>query len=238
MTHRGTVPSAFPIARTVFLSRLVSAPSDRDTKTLVLKDREVAATARGHLAALLTFSADPRILILDLAGLSFTPSALQELILPLAQRIRGGEHGMVHLVITTTDAGVGNFIRYMAQAHQLPLYLAQSPFDIRAATPIGVLTTTNLGTLDAINVMGGQVTASGLATAEGIGPSAATNRLVALHREGYLIRQPRGRRDGDLYVEPRAATSTPIVCDQTYEIPNPTTALRMLGAMDDYSGTA
>ena len=148
--------------------------------------------------------------MLDLAGIAFTPSTLQELILPLAQRIRGGEYGPVCLVISTPDPGVGDFIRYMAQAHRLPLYLAHSPFDLQEATPVGALTRTERSTLSTINVLGGQVTASRLAAAEGIGPSAAANRLVNLDREGYLIRQPRGRREGDLYIEPRSATSTPI----------------------------
>ena len=51
-------------------------------------------------------------------------------------------------------------------------------------------------TLDTIVMLGGQVTASMLAEAEGIRPSAATNRLVNLDREGYLVRKPRGRREG------------------------------------------
>ena len=50
------------------------------------------------------------------------------------------------------------------------------------------------------------MTASKLAAEEGIKPSAATNRLVNLDRVGYLVRQPRGRREGDVYIEPRSAT--------------------------------
>ena len=151
------------------------------------------------------------MLVLDLAGVTLTPASLQELILPLAQRIRGGEYGTVRLVISTTDPGVADFVRYMAQAHQLPLYLSPSPFDLSEGTPIGNLTETESSTLDTIVMLGGQVTASRLAEAEGIRPSAATNRLVNLDREGYLVRQPRGRREGDVYIEPRSATATPMV---------------------------
>ena len=207
----------FPKAHTVFLpsfSDLVSGSSDHDPKTPPwLRDRKDAARTRDRIAARLKLFDDPQVLVLDLAGIAFTPAALQELILPLAQRIRGGEHGMVCLIICTTDPGVRDFISYMAQVHQLPLYLTHSPFDLREGTPVGDLTKTETSTLNAIHEMGGQVTASSLAVTEGIKPSAAANRLVNLDREGYLVRQPRGRREGDLYVEPRSATSTPVESD-------------------------
>ena len=199
-------------ARVVFLSRLIPRSSDgHPVDTLLLKDREDAAYIRDSLAARLSPIDDPQVLVLDLAGGAFTPSALQELILPLAQRIRGGEHGTVRLIISTTDPGVRDFIRYMAQAHRLPLYLSASPFDLEEGTPVGDLTETERSTLDTIIVLGGQVTASSLAAREGINPSAATNRLVNLDRQGYLVRQPRGRREGDVYIEPRSAT--PMVVD-------------------------
>ncbi len=197
-----------PKKRIAFLSNRLPGSSDSDpVHTLLLKDRELAANIRDNIAARLKPSDDPQVLVLDLAGSAFTPSALQELILPLAQRIRGGEYGMVSLVISTTDAGVSDFIRYMAQAHHLPLYLSHSPFDLQECTPVGALTRTESITLNTINALGGQVTASSLAAKEGIRPSAAANRLVNLDREGYLARKPRGRREGDLYVEPRSATS-------------------------------
>ena len=212
-----------PKARTVFLSDLLSTlsqgSSDTDPKaTLLLKDRTLATLLREHLAAQLNLFDDPQVLVLDLDGIAFTPSTLQELIVPLAQRIRGGEHGTVWLVIRTTDPGVGDFVRYIAQVHELPLYLSSSPSDLRQATPVGNLTTTERSTLDTIIALGGQVTASRLATTEGIRPSAATNRLVRLDREGYLVRQPRGRREGDVYIEPRSATATPMVCEAPYTV--------------------
>ena len=179
--------------------------------TLLLKNRDHAAFLRDQLAAQLSSSDAPQILILDLAGLSLTPSTLQELILPLAQRIRGGEYGTVRLLVSTTDTGVSDFLRYMAQAHQLPIYLSDSPFHLRDASPVGDLMDTARSRLDTIIMLGGQVTASSLAATEGIKPSAATNRLVNLDREGYLVRQPRGRREGDVYFEPRTATGSPVV---------------------------
>ena len=208
-----------PKAHIVFLSSLIGGGSSVGSEnTLLLRNRNHAALLRDQLAAKLSLSDDPQILILDLAGLSFTPSALQELILPLAQRIRGGEYGTVRLLVSTTDPGVSDFLRYMAQAHQLPIYLADSPFHLRGASPVGDLTDTARSTLDTIVMLGGHVTASSLAATEGIKPSAATNRLVNLDREGYLVRQPRGRREGDVYIEPRAATGSPMVFNELSQV--------------------
>ena len=203
-----------PKAWSVFLSKLISESSDKgQADPLLLKDRDVAADIRDCIAAQLNPSDSPQILVLDLGGSAFTPLALEELILPLAQRIRGGEYGTVRLIISTSDQGVGNFIRYMAQAHQLPLYLSPSPSNLWEGNPVGDLTETERGTLDTIISFGGRVTASSLAAIESIRPSAATNRLVKLDREGYLVRQPHGRREGDIYIEPRSATASPRVLE-------------------------
>ena len=202
-----------PKAWIVFLSKLISESSGSDqVDPLLLKDPKVAANIRDSIAAQLNLTDAPQVLVLDLGGSAFTPSALQELILPLARRIRGGEHGTVRLVIRTADPGVGDFIRYMAQAHRLPLYLSHSASNLLwEGTPVGDLTNTERSTLDTIVELGGHVTASRLAATESMKPSAATNRLVNLDRAGYLVRQARGRREGDVYIEPRSATATPVV---------------------------
>ena len=79
-----------------------------------------------------------------------TPSAIQELVLPLAQRIQGGEYGTVRLVVSTTDPGVKDFVEYMAHVHQLPVYVCQSPLDLGRSIPAGILTHTESRTLDGI----------------------------------------------------------------------------------------
>ena len=180
-----------PKARTAFLSHLVSRSfDDEPAHTLILRDREVARRAREELATQLNVLDDPQILILDLAGITLTPLTMQEFLLPLAQRIRGGEYGTVRLVLSTTDPGVADFVRYMAQAHQLPLYLCHSPLDFHEATPLGSLTSTEISTLDTVVTLGGHVTASALAETAGIRPSAATNRLVNLDRKATSFGSP------------------------------------------------
>ena len=213
-----------PKAWSIFLSKLISESSDRDqADPLLLKDQDVAAGIRDYIGAQLHSSDSPQILVLDLGGSAYTPLALQELILPLAQRIRGGEYGIMRLFISTSNPGVGDYIRYMAQAHELPLYLSPSPSNLREGHPVGGLTETERGTLDTIIAFGGRVTASSLAAIDSIRPSAATNRLVNLDREGYLLRQPRGRREGDFYFEPRSATATPQVFERPLVIRENTT---------------
>lgn len=197
-----------PEARLAFLSNLIRRSLREEVgTTLVLKDQWQAAEIRNEISSRLNIFDEPRVLVLDLAGAALTPSAIQELVLPLAQRIQGGEYGTVRLVISTTDHGVKDFIEYMAQAHQLPVYVCRSPLDFRRSIPAGILTQTESGTLDGIFELGGHVTASQLAEAENIRPSAAKNRLVNLDRAGYLIRQKRSRREGDVYFEPRSATA-------------------------------
>ena len=208
-----------PEARIAYLTHFVPrSSSDEEAATLLLSDAHSAAQTRENLAEQLSLFDEPQVFVLDLAGIALTPLALRELILPLAQRIRGGEYGVVRLVICTTDPGVADFIRYMAQVHQLPLYLSHSPSELREGVPIGDLTQTESSTLDTIIMLGGQVTASKLAASEEIGHSAATNRLVNLDREGYLFRQSRSRREGDIYIEPRSATSVSIVSRALNEV--------------------
>ena len=197
-----------PEARLAFLSNMIRRSLREEAgTTLVLKDRWQAAAIRDELVTKLSFFDKPKVLVLDLAGAALTPSAIQELVLPLAQRIQGGEYGTVRLVVSTTDPGVKDFVEYMAQVHQLPVYVCRSPLDFRRSIPAGILTHTESGTLDGIFELGGCVTASQLAEAENIKPNAAKNRLVNLDRAGYLIRQQRNRREGDVYFEPRSATA-------------------------------
>jgi hypothetical protein len=144
-------------------------------------------------------------LVFDLDGAIHTPSGLQTLLLPLARRIRAGEYGATTLVIRTSDEGVATFISYLAQAHDLPVFLSGPTDDNDVPRPLGNLTLSDITSLETIHRLGGQVTVSQFANEAGLQPPAANNRLAGLAKRGYLFRFTRGRREGDLFVDPRHA---------------------------------
>ena len=187
----------------ISLSSLAPRNSDGIPEPVLLfRDKQSAAELRNLLGESLAQYAGPSIFVLDLDGVTWTPSVLQEFILPLAQRIRGGEFGNARLTVASSDQGVRDSVSYMAQAHQLPLYVTGLLHYFEGIVPAGSVTQVGRETLDAILRLGGQVSASTFAQQEGIGASAAQNRLVNLQREGYLVRHQRSRREGDMYVEP------------------------------------
>lgn len=169
-------------------------------------DRRAAAVFRDR-AFPERASEDPTLAVLDLTGVFPTPGVLQDLVLPLAQRIRGGLLGTCYLVVCTHDSGVADFLRYLAREHALPLFVASSTAALGEAQPLGDLTSTEQTTLNLLLEQGGAATASELAHWIGLGPTAAGNRLVNLARKGFLYRQTQPRREGDLFVDPRAATA-------------------------------
>ena len=96
----------------------------------------------------------------------------------------------------------------VAAQEDLPLYLSlsASPVEIASAEPAGDLTPTERQTLDALVSMGGRVSVADLARRLDLNHTAAGNRLGSLAAKGYLSRQSRPGRDGDLYVDPRFLT--------------------------------
>lgn len=148
----------------------------------------------------------PTTAVLDLAGITPTVAALRELVVPLGQRLRGGVLGEVRLVIATPDRAVAEIVSLLAREHELPLFLAtsSSPADVARGEPAGDLTRTELDTLEELGSLGGGTTVASLAEAFNIEPTAAHNRLVNLTRKGYVYRLHRGRRRGDLFMDPRS----------------------------------
>jgi hypothetical protein len=142
----------------------------------------------------------PTIAVLELSA-EPTIGTLQEFLLPLGQRIRGGEYGQLFLVVQTNDEAVAGFVRYLSREYELPIFVWPSPPGAEA-TPAGDLTSTEEATIDALRSLGGASTPPQLAETIGIEPTAAGNRLVNLARKGYLYRVNRARRLGDLFVDP------------------------------------
>jgi len=167
--------------------------SDRSGASF-LRDRYFPPTAVDRpTIAVLQLSAEPTI------------GTLQEFLLPLGQRIRGGEYGQLFLVVRSDDEAVAGFVRYLSREYDLPIFVWSSPPGTDAAvSPAGDLTLTEEATIDALRSLGGASTPPQLADMIGIEPSAAGNRLVNLARKGYVYRVNRARRLGDIFVDPWA----------------------------------
>jgi hypothetical protein len=167
-----------------------------------LLDPQDTAGVRDRLMG--EFGASSRsVAVLDLGGALFTPGSLQELLLPLARRLRAGEAGPITLVVIAEDRGVADFVRMLAATHGLSLYVTERPNLIAHAEPVGRLTPTEKQTIDVLAMMGGRVTVSTFAHELQMQITAAGNRLTNLSDRGYLHREQRSRREGDEFVDPR-----------------------------------
>ena len=179
--------------------------------TGVMVDRRQAAFLRDQFFPPITAISEPTIAVLNLTGVFPSPGFLQDLILPLAQRIRGGLYSQLKLFVITHDVGVADFLSYLAKEQDLALFVvapsdSASPLSeaLSSACPLGDLTSTEKTTLNILVQLGGTVTASEFARNVGIEATAAGNRLVNLTQKGFLFRFEQPQREGHLYVDPRA----------------------------------
>lgn len=131
------------------------------------------------------------------------PGPLRELVLPIAQAIRGGVYGQTVLFVSSSMDGVGDYLQDLAVANDVGLFWTEDSDNLESARPIGDLTPTERSTLELLKDGGGRATASDIAERAGIESTAAGNRLVNLVRKGYVYRWERTRREGDLFVDPR-----------------------------------
>ena len=149
-----------------------------------------------------TESGREQIFMINLEGAFFSPGALVEMIVPLAQSIRSGIHGPTVLLVVTSDNATIEFLESLAQRHDLALFVSSSPNEpLRQARPIGSLTPTDVETLALVRSSGGEVTSSRIANLAGIEPNAAVNRVAGLVRKGYVHRVSRPRSEGDTFVD-------------------------------------
>lgn len=194
------MPAQVPLRRVHF----VGTHDVRDVaRAAEIREREFPPTA----------APAPTVAVFDLGGAAYTPAALRELIVPLGRQLRGGILGELRIVIATPDPAAREIIALLAREHDLPLFVAVSSRaeDVAAAVPAGDLTPGDVETLDALREVGGGATAAAFAGAWGLAANTAHNRLLNLERKGYLYRLERSKRDGDLYVDPRAPTPEVVV---------------------------
>jgi hypothetical protein len=141
------------------------------------------------------------------------------------------------VIVAAPDAAVAEMIGLIADEYGLPLFIATSsrPQDVANATPAGDLTQAERDTLEELRTVGGSATVAALAGVIGLAPAAVNNRLSGLEKKGYIHRLPRGRRYGDVFVDPRApAGDEGLVANALYpDVPPPRTALLKSGIRTD-----
>lgn len=167
---------------------------------------------------------EPSALVINLEGRFPSSAVLVELVLPLAQAAKAGTYGPLALVICTQDDAVRTLIAALAQTNSLPIFLTRSPGELNDAEPAGPLTPTERETLEILRRLGGRTTVSTFAEATSLEPNAATNRLVNVVNKGFVQRVERPRRQGQLFVDPRAARPVEDPADPTsgdFAVPEP-----------------
>ncbi len=152
-----------------------------------------------------TAPGSPMTYVVDLDGVHPTVEVLQESLLPWAQAVKRGEFGRSSIVVSTRNESVRNYVQSIAAQYLLPIFVSAStsPFQVIEAETALPLSPTDDETLSAVGSLGGSADAGQLASHLQLQHTAATNRLVALFNKGYLHRQKRPGRSGDLFIDPR-----------------------------------
>lgn len=181
---------------------------------------------------------EPTVLALNLEGRLPDGPVLFELVIPLGQAARSRTLGPLAVVLCTEDEGMREVLRSLATTYDLALFVAPSVERLSEAEPLGSLTPTEHETLEVLRRLGGRITVANFAQATGLEPSAATNRLVNVSQKGFVHRVERPRREGVLFVDPRAATPGEDPADPTsgdFMLPQP--LRRDVKALADMQGS-
>lgn len=145
----------------------------------------------------------PMIGILDLGALRPTPDVLQ-VVVTIGEDVRAGRYGDFTFVVSSEDRATQAVVNDIAKAQNLALFVSSSPTHLEQAEPSGELTVKDRETLDLVLSIGGTMTANVLAGRLEIEQTTAGNRLIGLHKKGYLQRIERPHPLGDLFVDPRS----------------------------------
>ena len=146
----------------------------------------------------------PMLGILHIGAVRPTPSVLRDVVVTVGEDIKAGRYGDLSFFVSSTDEDTRSVIGDIATSKNVAMFITSSPTDFGHAKPVGVLTIKDLETLDLVSKSGGTVTAIGLANQVDIEKTAAGNRLVSLHKKGYLQRVERPHPVGDLFIDPRS----------------------------------
>jgi len=146
----------------------------------------------------------PMIGILHLGAVRPTPNVLRDVVVTVGEDVKAGRYGAFTLIVSSEDDATRCVIRDVATAQDVAMFVSSSSVCLDGAEPVGGLTAKDRETLDAVLIAGGTVTAAEFAERQGIEQTTAGNRLVALHKKGYLQRIQRPHPVGDLFADPRS----------------------------------
>lgn len=149
-------------------------------------------------------SQGPNVGIVHLGRLRPTAGVLRDVVVTVGEDVKAGRYGACSLVISSEDAATRSVIGDIAAQQGVAVFVSSSSFTLHDAEPAGGLTAKDRETLDHVLKAGGTVTATEFARRMGIEQTAAGNRLVSLHKKGYLQRLTRPHPTGDLFIDPRS----------------------------------
>jgi hypothetical protein len=142
--------------------------------------------------------------IVHLGGAKPTPGVLRQIVVNVGEDMKAGRYGDFSVFITSEDEATRHVISDIAAQQNVAVFVSSSAVTLKDAEPVGDLTAKDRETLDDVLKAGGTVTATDFARRMGIEQTSAGNRLVSLHKKGYLQRVARPHPTGDLFIDPRS----------------------------------
>jgi hypothetical protein len=146
----------------------------------------------------------PMLGVLFLGSARPTPGVLQDVVVRIGEDVRAGRYGEFSFVVTSQDGATRNIISHIASSQDLAIFITPTLGELESADPAGALTTKDRETLNFVLKAGGTVTASEFAEQLSVEQTTAGNRLVALHKKGFLQRIARPHPSGDQFIDPRS----------------------------------
>ena len=150
----------------------------------------------------------PRLGVLQIGATRPTPGVLRNLVVTVGEDVKAGRYGSFSLFICSENEDTRSVIGDVAASKNVAMFVCSSSHNLDNAEPVGVITAKDRETLRLVLQAGGTVTALEFADQVNIEKTAAGNRLVSLHKKGYLQRVEQPHPAGDLFVDPRSVRLT------------------------------